>query len=76
LLGESARIASGALLAGGAVTLAIVPLMRKLALADGGNDLLTIAFVAVLLVAVALLASWLPAQRAAAQDPLRAIGQR
>jgi ABC-type lipoprotein release transport system permease subunit len=51
-------------------------MLRKLAHTEAGNDLFTIGFVALLLALVALLASWLPAQRAACEDPLRALGQR
>jgi ABC-type antimicrobial peptide transport system permease subunit len=41
----------------------------------GANDLLTFAVVPVVLVGVAMLATWIPARRAAAADPLAAIRQ-
>jgi predicted permease len=41
----------------------------------GANDVLTFAVVPVVLVGVAMLATWIPARRAAAADPLAAIRQ-
>ena len=76
LLREGVRISGWASLAGGLATASILPLVRKLAPQSAGPNFVIIGGVAFLLVAMALLASWLPAHRAANEDPLRAIGER
>jgi ABC-type antimicrobial peptide transport system permease subunit len=67
----------GILLAGVAVglvaALAAARLMRSLLYGVSPTDPLTFAAVPLLLVAVALLATWAPAQRASAVEPLEAI---
>jgi putative ABC transport system permease protein len=67
----------GVLLAGVAAglvaALAATRLMRSLLYGVSPTDSLTFAAVPLLLVAVALLASWVPAQRASAVEPLEAI---
>jgi putative ABC transport system permease protein len=73
ILGEGATMALAGLVLGG---LAAVPLSRLLSgLLFGVEpvDPPTIALAAVLLVAVALVAAWLPARRATAVDPMTAL---
>jgi putative ABC transport system permease protein len=52
---------------------AMTRVLKSLLFGVGERDPLTFALVAVLLAAVALFASWLPARRAARVDPLRAM---
>ncbi len=49
--------------------------IRGVLYGGGENDLLTFAAVPVVLAAVAMLAIWIPARRAAAMDPLVALRQ-
>ena len=59
--------------AGLALALAITRLMRALLFGVGPADIVTFAAVPAILVAVALLASYLPAARATRVSPLRAL---
>ncbi|MGH7647184.1 MAG: FtsX-like permease family protein, partial [Gemmatimonadaceae bacterium] len=59
--------------AGAALSVAATRVLRSLLFGVAPGDPTVLALVATLLVAVALLASWLPARRAAAVDPLIAI---
>jgi predicted permease len=75
ILGEGALMAGIGLIVGG---LAAIPLSRMLSgLLFGVEpvDLPTIAVSAVLLVAVALIAAWIPARTATAVDPITALRQ-
>lgn len=58
---------------GGAVSVAATRILRSMLYGIAPGDPTILALVAALLVTVALLASWLPARRAAAVDPLVAI---
>lgn len=60
-------------LVGGAVSTVATRILRVLLFGVAPGDPTVLAVVAILLAAVALLASWLPARRAAAVDPLIAI---
>jgi predicted permease len=59
--------------AGAALSLAATRVLRSLLFGVAPGDPMVLVLVAALLVAVALLASWLPARRAARVDPLIAI---
>lgn len=59
--------------AGGAVSIIATGILRSMLSGVAPRDPIVLASVALLLVAVALIASWLPARRAAAVDPLIAI---
>ena len=73
VLGEGLRpaILGGALGLAGALSLS--SLLSSLRFRVGARDPLTFAAIAGLLVAVAALACWIPARRAARLDPLRAL---
>jgi putative ABC transport system permease protein len=71
---KEALIASLAGVLGGvAVTLAFTGVLRRLVFGIGAHDPATFSAVAILLVAVTLLASYLPARRAARVDPTTAL---
>ena len=57
----------------GAGALGLTRLMEALLFGVSTTDPLTFALVPVLLAAVALLASWIPARRAARTDPVNAL---
>jgi len=59
--------------AGAAAALVATRILRSMLFGVAPGDPTVLAAVAVLLAAVALLASWIPARRAAAVDPLIAI---
>jgi len=54
-------------------TLIAVPLMRRLLLGIHGVDLLVCGLIPLILVAVTLLACYIPARRAAKIDPMAAL---
>jgi predicted permease len=66
-------LAVGGLAIGGLAALSLTRLLGQLLYGISPDDPLTFAAVALLLLAVALVASWLPAQRAAKVDPLVAL---
>jgi putative ABC transport system permease protein len=76
LLGQGARIASWSLLVGGAASLLALPLLKQIVPESVGNNAGIVSGVGILLAATVLLASWLPARRAASDEPLRALGER
>ena len=73
ILGEGARLAAFGVVIGIAVSLVITRLMSSLLFGISAMDPLTFAVVAVLLSAVALLASYIPARRAMRVDPMVAL---
>jgi ABC-type antimicrobial peptide transport system permease subunit len=56
-----------------AAAIAVCRLMTKILFQTAPNDVLTLALVAVTLVAVGLGACWIPARRAAKLDPVKAL---
>ena len=76
---RSMVVKQGMALAGGGVALGVVvavalsSVMSSILYGVSATDPLTYASVAVTLVAVSLLASWIPASRAAGVDPSRAL---
>jgi putative ABC transport system permease protein len=76
ILGQGVRLLGWSLLAGGLCTLMVTRFLRATAHMGSDNNAVTTASVAILLSAVALVACWLPARRAAGVDPLTALGQR
>jgi len=73
VMGEGAALTAVGLLAGGAGAVAAARALRQLLFGVEPLDPLSFAAAAALLAAVALLAAWLPARRAAAVDPVRAL---
>ena len=73
VIGESMRVALAGSAAGVAAALALTGLMRRLLYGVEARDPATIAGVALVLAAVALVASWLPARRASRVDPRTAL---
>jgi predicted permease len=76
ILNQGLRLLGWSLLAGGICTAVFIKLLQTAASLAPGSELVTIAFVALVVFGVALLACWWPAWRAAEVDPLQAIGQR
>jgi putative ABC transport system permease protein len=76
ILGEGVRLLGWALLAGGICTAVVTRSLRWTGYGATDNEMITIGLVAILLSAVAVIACWLPARRAARLDPLAALGQR
>ncbi len=70
---QGMRLALGGVVVGLAGALALVQVMRTLLFEVTPFDPLTFACVPVILMAVALLACWLPARRAAKVDPMEAL---
>jgi putative ABC transport system permease protein len=73
VIGQALRHAGLGLLAGIVIALLFGRLLQNQLFGIGAHDPLTLAGVAVLLAGVALLASWLPARRAAHIHPLEAL---
>jgi ABC-type antimicrobial peptide transport system permease subunit len=73
ILGEGARLALSGVVIGIAVSLAVTRLMSSRLFGVSATDPLTLAGVAVLLSAVALFASYIPARRAMRVDPMVAL---
>jgi putative ABC transport system permease protein len=76
IVGEGLRVIACSVICGALCAFAATRFLERVI--DGGNDgvVVTIVLVGGLLAFVALLACWVPAQRAAGMDPLAAIGQR
>lgn len=75
LLGEGFRIALVSVVLGTAATMLVGRLSGNLSLA-GGNAFIATSSGAFLLITIALVACWIPAHRAANDDPLAAVGLR
>ena len=73
VLGEGVRLAVAGIFVGLAGAIVATPLVAKMLYGVGPRDPVTFACVAVLMVAVALAASYLPARRATKVDPLIAL---
>jgi ABC-type antimicrobial peptide transport system permease subunit len=73
VVGEGARLAAGGIVVGLALAALTMPLLRTWLFGVDPRDPATYAVLAAGLAAVAMAASYLPARRAAATDPLRAL---
>jgi predicted permease len=73
VVGEGVRLASGGIAVGLALAALAMPMLRAWLFGIDPRDPLTYAVLASGLAVVAILASYLPARRAAATDPLRAL---
>ncbi len=76
MLREGLRLIVCSLVIGGICTAIARPLLQTFAYQGRPGDFAIIVLPALLLAGVAFLASCLPARRAAALDPLDALGQR
>jgi ABC-type antimicrobial peptide transport system permease subunit len=70
------RLLGWALFAGGICTIVLTRSFHWIGYGATDNEMITIVSVAILLSAVALIACFVPARRAARLDPLTALGQR
>jgi ABC-type antimicrobial peptide transport system permease subunit len=73
VLGEAGWLVVVGIAAGAAVSLAVTTLMRKLLFGVHAWDVSTLVAVAIVLGVCALLASYLPAKRAASVNPVEAL---
>ena len=73
MLGEGLRLAVGGALAGLAIAGASTRVLKGMLFETEPLEPWTLAAAAVLLVAAALLASWLPARRAMRVDPIEVL---
>jgi predicted permease len=73
IVAEGARMAVVGGVAGTAGALLAMPVIRSLLFGVGAFDVVTLVAVLVLLIAVAALASWLPARRGSRMDPVSAL---
>jgi len=71
--GDGAKLAVAGIAAGVAMALAMTRLMSGLLFGVSATDPWTFALIALLFAAVAMLASYLPARRAAGTDPVIAL---
>jgi putative ABC transport system permease protein len=76
VLGEGLRLIGWALVGGALCTVVAIPVLRRFSSGAAGTDGGTLLLVGLLLCAVALIACCVPARRAAAVDPLMALGER
>jgi len=74
ILGQSLRYVIPGVVLGTAAALLLTRVLQGQLHGISPTDPATFAAVASLLIAVALLASWVPAQRAAQTDPMEALG--
>ena len=73
---QGARLIACSLVAGLLCILAVRPFLRSFGHSSLASDFSLLAMVALVVAALALVACWLPARRAAHLDPLHALGQR
>jgi ABC-type antimicrobial peptide transport system permease subunit len=73
VVGQSLKLALAGVGAGLVAALAVTRVMQALLFEVSPTDPVTLGAVALLLVSIALLASWLPARRAAKVDPMVAL---
>jgi putative ABC transport system permease protein len=73
VIGQGLKLAGAGLLIGLAGSFALMRVMKTLLFGVSAADPLTFAASALLLLAVSLLACWVPARRAAKVDPLIAL---
>ena len=73
VMGQGARLAIVGLVVGGALAAVATPLMSSLLVNVSPTDVITFAGTGGILLAVALVAAWIPARRAANLDPVRAL---
>jgi putative ABC transport system permease protein len=73
VMGQALKLALAGVLLGAAGSFALLRVLDRFLYDIGSDDPGTLFFVSILLTAVALLASWLPAQRAARVDPMVAL---
>jgi putative ABC transport system permease protein len=73
VIGQAARIAAAGMLIGMLASFGLARLMTKLLFDVSPADPVTFAAVTVVLAAIALLASWIPARRTLRVDPMRAL---
>jgi len=73
ILGQGAWLTGLGLVIGLVVAAAAMPLMSSLLVNVSPTDVTTFAATGLLLLAVALLAAWIPARRAATLDPVEAL---
>ena len=73
VLGQGARLAIAGLVAGGVLAALATPLMSSLLVNVSPTDVMTFAGTGAILLAVALVAAWIPARRAANLDPVQAL---
>ena len=73
VIGQSLRWALAGVIAGLAAALGLLQFLKSLSFGTAATDLLVLAAVSVLLLGVALAATYLPARRAARVDPVAAL---
>jgi putative ABC transport system permease protein len=73
VLKRGLKLASAGVAIGLLASLALTRLIKELLFGVSATDPLTFAVIAILLMAVALLACWIPARRAAKVDPMIAL---
>ena len=73
VVGQGLRLSGLGILIGGVAALALTGAMRSLLVGVTPTDPLTFSAIVVLFVGIAILASWIPARRAAALDPTIAL---
>jgi putative ABC transport system permease protein len=73
IVGQGLRLSAAGILVGLAAAAAVTRVMTSMLIGVKPGDPLTYAVMAVLFFAIAALASWLPARRAAALDPTVAL---
>ena len=73
IIGEGFRLSAAGIVIGVAAAAAVTRLMTSMLVGVGAADPITFASIVALFIAIALIASWLPAWRASRLDPIDAI---